>query len=153
MGRTGPQKRAKIGFDYVHSLIDDHCRLAYSEILPDEKGPTCAAFLLRAAAYFGSFGITRIERVMTDNHFSYKLSTCPLARVLQHSTTPLSHRRPSPDQPTAINVSAEYIQASTGGIPSRRSGARRSVRWGRWSAPQHAKRTPARTTAAAPEKF
>jgi hypothetical protein len=75
MGRTGAQKRAKIGFDYVHSLVDDHCRLAYSEILPDEKGPTCAAFLLRAAAYFASFGITRIERVMTDNHFSYKLST------------------------------------------------------------------------------
>jgi hypothetical protein len=75
MGRTGAQKRAKIGFDYVHSLVDDHCRLAYSEILPDEKGPTCAAFLLRAAAYFASFGITRIERVMTDNHFSDKLST------------------------------------------------------------------------------
>jgi len=75
MGRTGVQKRAKIGFDYVHSLVDDHCRLAYSEILPDEKGPTCAAFLLRAAAYFASFAIPRIERVMTDNHFSDKLST------------------------------------------------------------------------------
>ena len=40
---------AKIGFDYVHSMVDDHSRLAYSEILPDEKGATCAAFLLRAA--------------------------------------------------------------------------------------------------------
>ena len=74
MGRTGAQKRARIGFDYVHSLVDDHSRLAYSEILPDEKGPTCAAFLLRAAAYFATFGITQIERVMTDNHFSYKRS-------------------------------------------------------------------------------
>ena len=41
--------RTPIGCDYVHSLIDDHSRLAYSEILPDEKGRTCARFLLRAA--------------------------------------------------------------------------------------------------------
>jgi transposase InsO family protein len=67
-------RRPKVGFDYVHSLVDDHSRLAYCEILPDEKGPTCAAFLLRAAAYFAKHGITRIERVMTDNHFSYRLS-------------------------------------------------------------------------------
>lgn len=71
-GQTGAQKRTRIGFDYVHSLVDDHSRLAYSEILPDEKGATCAAFLLRAAGYFAARGITRIERVMTDNHFSYK---------------------------------------------------------------------------------
>jgi hypothetical protein len=38
MGGTGVQKRARIGFDYVHSLVDDHTRLAYSEILPDEHG-------------------------------------------------------------------------------------------------------------------
>ncbi|MGO4258878.1 IS481 family transposase [Marmoricola sp. RAF53] len=74
MGSTAAKKKARIGFDYVHSLVDDHSRLAYSEIFPDEKGPTCAAFLLRAAAYFETFGITHIERVMTDNHFSYKRS-------------------------------------------------------------------------------
>jgi transposase InsO family protein len=74
-GQTARQKRAKIGFDFVHSLVDDHSRLAYSEILTDEKGATCAAFLLRAAAYFTTHGITRIDRVMTDNHFSYKRST------------------------------------------------------------------------------
>jgi transposase InsO family protein len=68
-------RRRPIGFDYVHSLVDDHSRLAYSEIHPDEKGPTCAAFLLRAADYFAAHGITRIERVITDNHFSYKRST------------------------------------------------------------------------------
>lgn len=55
-------------------MVDDHCRLAYSEILPDEKGPTCAGFLLRAAAYFASFGITRIKEVITDNHLSYRRS-------------------------------------------------------------------------------
>jgi transposase InsO family protein len=66
--------KTPIGYDYVHSLIDDYSRLAYSEVLPDEKGPTCAAFLERAAAYFAAKGITRIERVMTDNAFAYRYS-------------------------------------------------------------------------------
>jgi transposase InsO family protein len=75
IGKTSAQKKARIGFDYVHSLVDDHSRLAYSEILPDEKGRTCADFLRRAAAYFATHGITDIERVLTDNHFSYRRST------------------------------------------------------------------------------
>ena len=74
MGSTGAQKRARIGYDYVHSLVDDHSRLAYSEILTDEKGPTCAGFLSRAAAYFADHGIDHIERVLTDNHWSYRRS-------------------------------------------------------------------------------
>jgi transposase InsO family protein len=74
MGSTAAKKRAKIGYDYVHSLVDDHSRLAYSEILPDETGATCAAFLQRAAAYFAAKGIVRIERVMTDNAFAYRHS-------------------------------------------------------------------------------
>jgi transposase InsO family protein len=69
------KKKHKIGFDYVHSMVDDHSRMAYSEILADEKGETCAGFLLRAAACFASYGISRIERVMTDNHWSYTRST------------------------------------------------------------------------------
>jgi transposase InsO family protein len=76
--RTNHQARVDkkpIGYDYIHSLVDDHSRLAYSEVLPDEKGPTCAAFLQRAAAYFASKGITRIERLMTDNAFAYRYST------------------------------------------------------------------------------
>ena len=68
-------KKIQVGYDYVHSLVDDHSRLAYSEILPDEKGPTCAAFLERAAAYFAAKGIPCIERVMTDNAFAYRYST------------------------------------------------------------------------------
>ena len=67
-------KPVPTGFDYVHSLVDDHSRLAYSEILPDEKGPTCAAFLTRAAGYFAAHGIDRIERLMTDNAWAYKFS-------------------------------------------------------------------------------
>jgi transposase InsO family protein len=67
-------KQVPTGFDYVHSLIDDHSRLAYSEILPDEKGATCAGFLARAAAYFADHGILRIERVMTNNACACKHS-------------------------------------------------------------------------------
>ena len=71
---TTKDRSTGIGYDYVHSLVDDHSRLAYSEILPDEKGATCAAFLARAAAYFAAHGIGRIERVMTDNAWAYKYS-------------------------------------------------------------------------------
>jgi transposase InsO family protein len=73
-GSTSRDRATRTGYDYVHSLVDDHSRLAYSEVLPDEKGATCAEFLRRAAVYFAGHGITRIERVMTDNHFSYRLS-------------------------------------------------------------------------------
>jgi transposase InsO family protein len=73
-GKGNRHRKDPIGFDYVHSVVDDHSRLAHSEILPDEKGPTCAAFLLRAAAAFAEAGIPRIEQLITDNHMSYKLS-------------------------------------------------------------------------------
>lgn len=66
--------KTRIGYDFVHSLVDDHSRLAYCEVLPDEKGPTCAAFLARAADYFAAHGITRIERLMTDNAYAYRYS-------------------------------------------------------------------------------
>lgn len=67
-------RTTKVGFDYVHSVVDDHCRLAYSEVLPDEKGPTCAAFLERAIGYFAAHGIPRIERLITDNAWAYRWS-------------------------------------------------------------------------------
>ena len=73
-GSTSRDRATRVGYDYVHSLVDDHSRLAYSEILSDEKGTTCAAFLTRAAAYFADHGIPRIERVMTDNAWAYQHS-------------------------------------------------------------------------------
>jgi len=66
--------KTRIGYDYVHSMVDDHSRLAYSEVLPDEKGPTCAAFLDRAIDYFAGQGIARVERLMTDNAWAYRWS-------------------------------------------------------------------------------
>lgn len=74
MGSTWAGKKARIGYDYIHSAVDDHSRLAYSEILADETGPTTAGFLARAIAFFASHGIT-VQRLMTDNHWSYKKST------------------------------------------------------------------------------
>jgi transposase InsO family protein len=74
MGSTAVKKKQRIGFDYVHSMIDDHSRYAYSEILPDERAVTCAAFFARAVDEFAAAGIIRIERVMTDNHWSYTRS-------------------------------------------------------------------------------
>jgi transposase InsO family protein len=81
-GRGIPRDRINgPGFDYVHSLVDDHSRLAYSEILPDEKGITCAAFLARAIDYFAAHGITRIEELMTDNAWAYRYSLRELCAV------------------------------------------------------------------------
>lgn len=65
---------ARIGYDYVHALVDDHSRLAYAEVLADEQGVTCAAFLERAIAYFAAHGIGRIERLLTDNAWAYRYS-------------------------------------------------------------------------------
>ena len=74
MGSTRARKLVVVGFDYVHSLVDDHSRLAYSEVLPDEKGLTCAAFLARAIDYFAAHGITHLEQLMTDNAWAYRYS-------------------------------------------------------------------------------
>lgn len=95
MGKTSAQKKARIGFDYVHSVVDDHSRFAYSEILPDETAPTCAAFFARAIDRFAQHGIT-IQRVMTDNHWSYTRSNA-LAELL--ATSAIAHKLIKPHCP------------------------------------------------------
>jgi transposase InsO family protein len=65
-------KSRRVGYDYVHSVVDDHSRLAYSEILNDERAHTCTAFFARALDYFAAHGISHVERLMTDNAFSYR---------------------------------------------------------------------------------
>ncbi len=71
-------KPTPIGFDYVHVAIDDHTRLAYAEVLPDERAGTCAGFLTRAAAWFAARGIT-VRRVLTDNAKSYRIGKAWIA--------------------------------------------------------------------------
>ena len=96
MGSTSAKRSARIGYDYIHSAVDDHTRLAYSEILPDEKGETCAGFLTRAAAFFADHGIHEIERVMTDNAWGYKNSKA-FAAVL--AEVGAKHKRIKPHCP------------------------------------------------------
>jgi transposase InsO family protein len=67
---TNATKKARIGYAYVHSAVDDHSRLAYSEIHPDERGDTCAGFWRRATAFYAEHGIT-VTGVMTDNALAY----------------------------------------------------------------------------------
>ncbi len=74
VGKTQGNKnttKGRIGYDLIHTAIDDCSRLAYSEILRDERKETCAAFWLRANAFFNSHGIT-VERVLTDNGPGYR---------------------------------------------------------------------------------
>lgn len=63
--------RGRVGYAYVHTAIDDHSRLAYSEVLPDERGATAAGFWRRAEAWFRAHGIV-VLRVLTDNGFCYR---------------------------------------------------------------------------------
>ncbi|MFI6073506.1 IS481 family transposase [Actinoplanes sp. NPDC051343] len=64
--------RTRTGYAYAHAAIDDHTRLAYAEIHPDEKTGTCAGLLHRAAEHFARLGIPAIERVITDNALAYR---------------------------------------------------------------------------------
>jgi transposase InsO family protein len=73
-GRSEAVRGRGIGYDYVHTAIDDHTRLAYSEIHHDEKDATSAAFLHRALAWFAAHGIT-VHRVLTDNALVYRRGT------------------------------------------------------------------------------
>src|SRR5918997_57847 len=66
------------GWDYVHIAIDDATRLAYAEVLPDEKATTAVAFLTRAIRFFASHAIT-VERVITDNGTAYRSTIHALA--------------------------------------------------------------------------
>jgi transposase InsO family protein len=68
-----PGHKRGLGYDYVHAAVDDHSRLAYAEILADEKGTTCAAFLTRAAEFFNAHGI-QLRQVMSDNAKNYTIS-------------------------------------------------------------------------------
>lgn len=69
----GRVKSAKLGMDFLHVAVDDHSRLAFVRVFPDEKGATCASFLLEAAEFFAGLGVT-IRRVMTDNALNYRNS-------------------------------------------------------------------------------
>jgi transposase InsO family protein len=72
-GRAKGTRGRGIGYDYIHSAIDDRSRVAFSQILPDETGATSARFLVEAAAFFAEHGVV-IQRVLTDNAKAYAQS-------------------------------------------------------------------------------
>lgn len=93
--RSGAEKRAGVGYEFAHSIIDDHTRLAYSELHPDERATTVVGFTRRALKFFAGHGI-EARRLMTDNAWCYTRSV-ELAELLRsegiaHRTT--RRRRP-----------------------------------------------------------
>jgi transposase InsO family protein len=69
-GRAKGRRGRGIGYDYLHSAVDDRSRVAFSQILPDETGTTAARFLIEVASFFADHGV-RIQRVLTDNAKAY----------------------------------------------------------------------------------
>jgi transposase InsO family protein len=72
-GRAKGVRGRGIGYDYIHSAVDDRSRVAFSQILPDEQATTTARFLVEAAAFFAEHGVV-IQRVLTDNAKAYTQS-------------------------------------------------------------------------------
>ena len=94
---TGSRLKASdgAGWEFVHIAIDDFSRIAYAEILPDEKGPSCAAFMRRACRWFKRQGIA-IRGLLTDNGTGYRShcfrGACLQARLRHHRTRPYTPR-------------------------------------------------------------
>ena len=93
-GRGPGRHNRNVGWEAVHVCVDDTSRVAYVEVLPDEKAATCVGFLQRAVAWFAERGIT-IERVMTDNGPGYKSR----AWADYCATTEIKHLRTRPYRP------------------------------------------------------
>ncbi|CAN5148578.1 IS481-like element ISMsm9 family transposase [soil metagenome] len=95
LGRAAGRKNKKsirVGHSFLHSTIDDHSRLVYSEMLDDEKGATAAAFWERANAFYASHGIT-VLRVLSDNGACYR------SRAFTRALGAAAHKFTSPYRP------------------------------------------------------
>jgi len=93
------------GWEFVHVAIDDHSRLAYAEVLTDEKGSTAVGFLKRAVEFYAGYGVT-VERVMTDNGSPYVSHLHAQAcRELR-----LRHLRTRPYRPRTNGKAERFIQ-------------------------------------------
>jgi transposase InsO family protein len=97
--------RGVVGWDFVHVCVDDATRIAYVEVLPDERGPTAAGFLERAVAWFADRGV-RVERVMTDNGSCY-VSSVHADRCHKLG---LRHLRTRPYRPRTNGKAERFIQ-------------------------------------------
>lgn len=93
------------GWEFVHVAIDDHSRIAYAEILSDERGATCVAFLKRALAWFANHGIT-VRQLLTDNGTGYR------SHRFRHAcqASGLRHLRTKPRTPQTNGKAERFIQ-------------------------------------------
>jgi transposase InsO family protein len=103
--QQGYQRNYRAGWDYCHVAIDDTSRLAYVEILDDEKGPTCIEFLCRAVGWFATHGIT-VQRVMTDNGGGYR-SRVHAAGIAELG---IKHLRTRPYRPRTNGKAERFIK-------------------------------------------
>jgi transposase InsO family protein len=105
--RRGQSNTRGIGWEFVHVCIDDHSRIAFTDILPDEKAVSAISFLKAAVAYYAGLGI-RIERVMTDNGSCYKSGAFAVAcRKLG-----LRHIRTKPYTPRTNGKAERFIKTA-----------------------------------------
>ena len=102
--------RRATGWEFVHVCVDDATRLAYVEVLPDEKGPTAAGFLRRAVAWLASMGV-EAERVLSDN------GSCYRSRVHAEACSELGMRHlfTRPYRPRTNGKAERFIQTLTNG--------------------------------------
>jgi len=99
------RRRLSVGWEFVHVAVDDHSRLAYAEVLPDEKATTAIGFLRRALAFYRRYGI-RVERVLTDNGSAYVSARHALAcRRLG-----IRHLRTRPYRPQTNGKAERFIR-------------------------------------------
>lgn len=90
-GRAEKKRHRGIGHDFIHVAVDDHSRLAYTEVHADERADTVAGFTARAIGFYAEHGIV-VKRLLTDNAMSY-YSHAQLAVLAQHGVA-RSHTRP-----------------------------------------------------------
>jgi len=103
-------RRNTVGWEYVHIAIDDATRLAYVEVLDDEKALTAIGFLRRAVKHFASYGIT-VEQLITDNGSAYRSSVHAIAcRALR-----IRHLRTRPYRPQTNGKAERFIRTLLGG--------------------------------------
>lgn len=103
-------KRKTVGFEYVHIAVDDYSRLAYAEVLPDEKALTAIGFLRRALRFYRRYGIT-VERLLTDNGPAY-IAT---AHTLACRTLGIRHLRTRPYRPQTNGKAERFIRTLLAG--------------------------------------
>lgn len=88
-------KKRRVGYDYAHAIVDDHTRLAYVELLDDDRAPTVTGFLDRALAFFAAHEI-KPKRLMTDNAWSYTKNRSLRELLTRHE---IRHLRTKPRTP------------------------------------------------------